>query len=92
MTTPPPPELAEKIQEIAAVHAERIEVSPRVIEDAIREAYPLIAAHVAKRAAEICRNRIEVPHGDGTATLQFRHYGNTQCADAIERELGGKDE
>lgn len=55
MTAPLPPELVEKIREIVQFPAQwlrkgaPIDEMENVITDAIAKAYPLIAAHVAKR-------------------------------------------
>ena len=40
-------------------------------------------------AAKVCNDIIYVPHGDGSYTGMFRHFGNQQCAAAI-RAMKGK--
>ena len=56
---------------------------------AIEDAYPLIVEHVAKRDAEICeqmaREEFSVQRYDRTDRAM------KACAEAIERELGGKE-
>jgi hypothetical protein len=54
---PLPPELLEKIREIA------VEESSAHVLAAILEACPLIVAHVARRDAEICREQFDYLHG-----------------------------
>ena len=36
-----------------------------------------------ERCAKVCEDIIEVPHGDGSYTGLFRHYGNQKCAQSI---------
>lgn len=97
MTALLPPELTETIQEISLNTANVIDQLFRQrhthadiqaeIRAALKKAYPLIAAHVAKRAAEICRRVGDESH------CGLNHTIADTCAEAIERELiGGKDE
>ena len=83
MTAPLPPELAEKLKWIAVCH--RSAPSVEAIMFCFGEAYPLIAAHVAKRAAEICRSGMTA---DEFYTF-YKQIGYDKCAEAIERELIG---
>lgn len=89
MNTPLPPELAEKINKALSEHLPRFTERNglRQIDCAIEVIYPLIAAHVAKLAAEICNSKI--PTRDGKS-MRFRE--RFECAEAIKRKLGGKDE
>jgi len=36
-----------------------------------------------ERCAKVCEDIMQVPHGDGSYTGMFRHFGNAACAHAI---------
>lgn len=80
-----PPELAEKLREIAE-RAHDDDLAQEVVELAVLEAVPLICEWQMRKDAEICRKQESEPwYGKRGKWIDGFNDAKDSCAEAIER-------